>query len=223
MDRREGLIHHTDKCPLTNPWRRTAAILLRLVHHANREIRFAVGRCGEAAVAHVNVKPQMQTKKPTLNGCRRTTIPFGSLAALVLFISSVVSCSRVPTCPIAFANLAVPTATDANSVSVTLTNQSGVGVFYLACPLEVNSNGLWSGPPRPPRQRLTKLLPRQSGVIVVDAAATNANTRVPVLWGYDYTPGATRWQEFKEDLAGQIQGRGSRGRLYTNYLINIRL
>jgi hypothetical protein len=58
---------------------------------------------------------------------------------------------------------------------------------------------------------------------MVEAAAANANTRVPVLWGYDYTAGATRWQEFKEDLAGQIHGRGSRGLLYTNYLTNLRL
>jgi hypothetical protein len=129
----------------------------------------------------------MQTPKPTLNRFQRTAISLASLTALLILVSSAASCSKVPTCPIAFGHLAVPTSMNANSVSVTFTNQSGLAVFYLACPLEVRSNGMWSGPPLPPRQKLSKLLPGQSGVLVVDAAATNANTRVPLLWGYDYT------------------------------------
>jgi hypothetical protein len=165
----------------------------------------------------------MHCPKPTFNLFQKAAIRLVSLAALLILVSSATSCSKVPTCPIAFGHLAVPTFTNANSVSVALTNQSGFAVFYLACPLQVRSNGIWSGPSLPPRQRLTKLLPRQSGVVVVDAAVTNANTRVPVLWGYDYTAGATRMQQLKEELAGQIQGRGGRGLLYTNHLTNLKL
>jgi hypothetical protein len=125
--------------------------------------------------------------------------------------------------PLVFGNLAVPTSTNANLVCVTLTNQSDSVVVYLAHPLQVRSNGTWSGPPSPPRQRLTKLLAGQSGVVVVDAAWTNANTRVPILWGYyDYTPGATRWQQLTEDLAGHVRGHGGRGLLYTNYLADLK-
>ena len=86
--------------------------------------------------------------------------------------------------PLLFGHLAVPTSTNANFVCATSTNQSDSVVVYLVCPPQVRSNGVWSGRPGPPRQRLAKLLARQSGVVVVDAASTNENTRVPVLWGY---------------------------------------
>jgi len=61
---------------------------------------------------------------------------------------------------------------------------------------------------------------------MVDAALTNENTRVPILWGYDYNARAARCprrQELTEDLAGRIRGRGGRGLLYTNYLTNLSL
>ena len=143
-----------------------------------------------------------------------------SLTVLVIIIvaSGAFSYKEGPTSPIEFGHLAVPTSTNASFVCVALTNESNFVVHYLTKPLQVNSNGIWSGPPGPPRQRLTKLLPRQSGVAVVEAAATNQNTRVPVLWGYGYTAGATRWQQLGEDLMGRIGGRGGRGLLFTNYL-----
>jgi hypothetical protein len=124
--------------------------------------------------------------------------------------------------PLAFALLSVPTSTNADYASVAITNQSDSVVFYGACPSQVRSNGIWSGTPNPPNQKLTKLAARQAGIIVVDARWTNENTRVPVLWGYDYTPGATRWQQLREDLVGRVCGRGGRGFLYTNYLTYIK-
>ena len=156
----------------------------------------------------------------------RIALRLVSLTALLLLVSIGASCSKVPKSPIIFGHLAVPNPTNANSVFVTLTNQSNSAVSYLACPLQVRSNGIWSGPTLPPGQRLTRLLPGQSGVVVVDAALTNENTRVPLLWGYGYNASATRWprwQELTEDLAGRIRGRGGRGLLYTNYLTNLSL
>ena len=160
-----------------------------------------------------------------LDRFHRTSLRLASLTALLILVSIGASCSKVPKSPIIFGHLAVPTPTNANSVCVTLTNQSNSAVSYLACPLQVRSNGIWSGPTLPPRQKLTRLLPKQSGVVVVDAALTNENTRVPILWGYVYNARATRWprwQELTEDLAGRIRGRGGRGFLYTNYLTNLR-
>jgi hypothetical protein len=166
----------------------------------------------------------MQASKPMLNRFQRIALQLVSLTALVIIVSSGTSCSKkAPISPIVFGHLAVPTTTNANRVCVTLTNQSNFVVHYLTEPLEVSSNGIWSGPPGPPRQRLTKLLPRQSGVVVVDAASTNQNTRVPVLWGYDYTPRAARWQQLGEDLMERISGRGGSGFLYTNYLTALKL
>ena len=158
-----------------------------------------------------------------LNHFQRTALGLASLTALLILVSIGTSCSKVPRSPIVFGHLAVPSSTNANFVCVTLTNQSNFAVLYLTEPLEVSSNGIWSGPPGPPRQRLTKLPPRQSGVVVIDAASTNQNTRVPVLWGYDYTPRATRWQQLGEDLMGRISGRGGSGFLYTNYLTDLKL
>ena len=159
------------------------------------------------------------------NCFRRTALHhLVSLAALLTVVSSGVSCSKkAPVSPIVFGHLAVPSSTNANFVCVTLTNQSKFVVCYLTEPLQVKSNGIWSGPPGPPRQRLTKLLARQSGVIVVDAASTNENTRVPVLWGYhDYTPGGPRWRQLTEDFVSRVRGHGDIGLLYTNYLTNLR-
>ena len=169
------------------------------------------------------VKPQMQTSKPTLNRFLRTALGIVGLTVLVIIVSSVTfSHKKAPISPIEFGHLAVPTSTNANFVCVTLTNQSDFVVHYLTEPLQVRSNGIWSGPPGPPRQRLTKLLARQSGVVVLDAVSTNQNTRVPVLWGYDYTPGATKWQQLREDLMGRINGRGGRGILHTDYLTDLK-
>jgi hypothetical protein len=146
-------------------------------------------------------------------------------ALRILFISS---SQKPPLSPIEFGHLAVPTSTNANFVCVKLTNQSDFEVFYLTEPLQVRSNGIWSGPPGPPRQRLTKLLARQSGVVVVDAASTNQNIRVPVLWGYGYNsypPRATKWphlMQLRDDIMGRIHGRGGRGLLYTNYLTDLK-
>jgi hypothetical protein len=167
----------------------------------------------------------MQTPTPTLNCFRRTALHLVSLVVLLIVLSTGASCSKkAPVSPIVFGHLAVPTSTNANCVCVTLTNLSKFVVHYLTKPVQVRSNGIWSGPPSPPRQRLTKLLPGQSDVVVVDAASTNQNTRVPVLWGYDdYTAGATRWQQLREDLMGRIHGRGGRGFLYTNYLTDLKL
>jgi hypothetical protein len=166
----------------------------------------------------------MPTSKPTLNCFQWTALGIVGLAALVFIVlSGIFGYKKAPISPIEFGHLAVPTSTNANFVWVTLTNESDFVVYYLTKPLQVRSNGIWSGPPGPPGQRLTTLLARQSGVVVVDAASTNQNTRVPVLWGYDYTPGATKLQQLREDLMGRIYGRGGRGFLYTNYLTDLKL
>jgi hypothetical protein len=156
---------------------------------------------------------------PTINHFGRTALLLLSLMAAIVLVVSITSCSKsTAMSPLAFGGLAMPKSTNADYASLAITNQSDSVVFYLACPPQVMSNGIWSGPANPSHQKLTKLAARQAGIIVVDAGWTNENTRVPVLWGYDYTPGATRWQEFREGLVRRVRGRGGRGFLYTNYL-----
>ena len=166
----------------------------------------------------------MQTPKTTLNRFRRTALLLISLTALLVLVLSGTSCSKSsPMSPIVFGHLAVSTSTNASFVCVAVTNQSDSVVVYLACPPQVRSNGIWSGPPVPRHQRMSKLTARQSGVVIVEAASVNENARVPVLWGfYDYNPRATRWQQRIEDLVGRVSGRGGRGFLYTNYLTDLK-
>lgn len=166
----------------------------------------------------------MQTPKPALARFRRTVLRLVGLTGFLTLVLSGASCSKSsPRPPIVFGRLAVTTSTNANLVCATLTNLSGSVVVYLVCPPQVRSNGVWSGPPNPPRQKMTKLLAGQSAVVVVDSASTNENTRVPVLWGYyDYTPGATRWRQLTEDFVSRVRGHGDIGLLYTNYLTNLR-
>jgi hypothetical protein len=157
------------------------------------------------------------------NRLQKTALGLAGLTALLILISIGSSRSKGPTSPIVFGNLAVPTSTNANLVSVTLTNRSNSKVVYLVFPPQVNSNGMWTGPTLPPRQRMSNLLARQSGVIMVAAASTNANTRVPILWGYNnYVPGGTRWQQLREDFLERIRGHGGTGFLYTNYLYDLK-
>ena len=125
--------------------------------------------------------------------------------------------------PIVFGHLAVPTSTNANFVSIAVTNQSDSVVVYLPCPFQVESNGVWSGPPPPQCQLMAQLAAGQSSVIVVEADALNKSARVPVLWGYfDYTPGASRWRQTMENLAAWSHGRAGVGLLYTNYLTDLK-
>lgn len=169
------------------------------------------------------VKPHVHAPTPMVNRSQITALVLASLAALLILVWIGTSRYKGPVSPIVFGHLAVPTSTNANFVCVTLTNQSNFVVHYLTEPLEVRSNGIWSGPAGPPSQRLTKLLPRQSVMVAIDAASTNQNTRVPVLWGYDYTPGGTKWQQFREDFVGRVRGHGGSGFLYTNYLTDLKL
>ena len=56
------------------------------------------------------------------------------------------------------------------------------------------------------------------------AASTNANTRVPILWGYDdFVPGLNHWQQLRDDLVARVRGHGDLGLLYTNYLLDLKL
>ncbi len=159
-----------------------------------------------------------------LNRFQLTALCLVSLTVLLILVWIRTSLPKSPTSPIVFGHLAVPTATNADFVAVTLTNLSGSTIVYLPWPPEVKSNGIWTGAPPAPRQRMSKLLAGQSGVAVVAAASTNENTRVPFLWGYqDYNPGANRWQQLREDFVGRIRGHGGRGFLYTNYLTDLKL
>ena len=155
---------------------------------------------------------------------RKAALLLGGLTVILALVFGGTACSkRSLVSPIVFGHLAVTTATNADFVFVTVTNQSDSVVVYLACPAQVRSNGIWSGPWFPSGQRMTRLTAGQAGVVVVAAAVVKANGRVPILWGFsDYTPRATRWQQIKENLYARIRGREGVGLLYTNYLTDLK-
>ena len=166
----------------------------------------------------------IQFPKMALKPFRRIALLLVSLTALLTLVLGAASCSKqTPVSPLVFGHSAAPTSTNTDLVCVAVSNQSDAAVVYLACPPQVRSNGIWSGPPLPPRQRMTRLAPRQSGVMVMGAGVVNENVRVPVLWGFlDYTPRATRAQNFVENLIARANGRAGVGLLYTNYLTNLK-
>jgi len=64
----------------------------------------------------------------------------------------------------------------------------------------------------------------RSATAVVPRSSSQEESKVPILWGFNYSSGVTRWQELKEDLVGRFTGRNPRGRgaLYTEYLTDIK-
>jgi hypothetical protein len=165
----------------------------------------------------------MQTSESTLNPFRKTAHFLGGLTTILALVIGGACSKRSLISPLGFGHLAVPTATNANFVFITVTNQSDEVVVYVACPAQVWSNGIWSGMSFPSGHRMTTLTARQSGVVVVEAAAVKEKSRVPILWGFlDFTPRATKWQQFKEKLYVRMKGRAGVGLLYTNYLSNFK-
>jgi hypothetical protein len=110
-------------------------------------------------------------------------------------------------------------------VSIAISNQSASSIVYFVGSPVVKSNGTWEAFQYPTGTKLLQLAARQSATGVVTALSRNGEARVPVLWGFTYSPNATRWREIWEDAAAYFRMHDSRGRgaLYTNFVTGIKL
>jgi hypothetical protein len=126
---------------------------------------------------------------------------------------------------IAFSCVGVSTLSNTSLISIGIRNQSTSSIVYFVGRPVLKSNGVWGVFQYPAGTKLVRLGAGQSATAVITAPAVSVEARVPVLWGFTYSPNATRWQEIREDIVARIRMNDSRGRgaLYTNYVAGIKL
>jgi hypothetical protein len=100
----------------------------------------------------------------------------------------------------------------------TITNSGDSPIYYLACPPQMKSGGVWSQVEFPRSSTSMLDLPaKQSFQLTVGAPAGGTEWRLPVLWGLEITP--TVWQRLSNKaqliLTGHSEGVG--GPLSTTY------
>src|SRR6266567_7420144 len=131
-----------------------------------------------------------------------TTTKFGwVVAATVLIFAAGLAFFRSlskPTPQIVFSCLGVSTSSNTSFISVGITNQSCSTIVYLVCPPVVKSNGAWNKFQVPLGRPMATLAAGRSAMVVVPGSSSQEESKVPILWGFSYSNGATRWQELKE-------------------------
>jgi hypothetical protein len=141
------------------------------------------------------------------------------IAVCALFISA-----PKPIPQIALSSVGVSPSLNSNVLTVKISNPSSAAmVYYIGNPV-LKSNGVWGTLQLPNSQRLLQLGAGQSTTNFV-TNPLSGEVKVPVLWGFMYTPRATKWQQLADDIAAffrQHDLRGS-GALYTNYSTGIKL
>jgi len=126
---------------------------------------------------------------------------------------------------IAFSCVGVSTSSNTSLISIGISNQSASSIVYFVGSPVLKSNGVWGAFQYPAATKLVRLGAGQSAKAVITASSVSGEARVPVLWGFTYSPNATRWQEIREDGASWHRMHDFRGRgaLYTNFVTAIKL
>jgi len=150
-----------------------------------------------------------------------------AVGAVVLLVAALVVLSFLHTSApqIAFSCVGVSASSNTSLVSIRISNQSASSIVYFVGSPVLKSNGVWGSLQYPAGTNLVLLGSSQTATAVVTAASVNGEARVPVLWGFTYSPKATRWQEIQEDAVAWLRMHDFRGRgaLYTNYVAGIKL
>lgn len=156
-------------------------------------------------------------------------IAFGFGAAVLLIAAlSIFTFGHGPTAPIYLSCAGVSTSSNANLISIVISNPSPATIVYIVRDPEFRSNGFWASIPWPSGSRMDQLPPGQSASRVITTASGSGETRIPVLWGFarSSTPSKPSvWQQLGDDSIAFLRMhdfRGS-GALYTNYVEGIQL
>jgi len=141
----------------------------------------------------------------------------GALAALTY--------ARKSSPQVVFSCVGISTSSNSSLISIGITNQSTSSIVYFVGNPVLKSNGEWGSFQCPTGTKLVRLGAGQSAMGVITAPSATGEARVPVLWGFTYSPNPTRWQEIREDAAAYFRMHDFRGRgaLYTNYVGGIKL
>jgi hypothetical protein len=123
-----------------------------------------------------------------------------------------------PAAPIVFSCV----SSSSNLISVQLSNQSSSTIVYFIGSPILKSNGVWGTFLRTNRTRLSQLGAGRSVTRVITVLPESPDIKVPVLWGFAYSPSGPRWRQVGEDAAAYFRMHDFRGRgaLYTNYAPN---
>jgi hypothetical protein len=124
-----------------------------------------------------------------------------------------------------FSYVGVSTSSNTNVISIAITNQSTLSIDYFVGNPVLKSNGVWGSFQCPTGTKLVRLGAGQAATGIITALSATGEAKVPVLWGFSYSPNASRWQEIREDVAAYFRMHDFRGRgaLYTNYVAGIKL
>jgi hypothetical protein len=144
---------------------------------------------------------------------------------VVLAVSAALTFQRKSAPEVSFSYVGVSTSSNTHLISIAITNQSTSSIVYFVGDPVLQSNGVWGAFQCPIGTKLVGLGSGQSTTGVVTAPSATGEARIPVLWGFSYSPTATRWQEIREEVAAYFRMHDFRGRgaLYTNYVPGIKL
>ena len=149
----------------------------------------------------------------------------GAVILFVIVLLAILESPRRPAAHVSFSYLGVSTSSNGSLITIGITNHSTSSVDYIVGPPQLQSNGVWSAAPLVLGTRMTSVGAGRSGTVTVTMPLISGESRVPILWGFSYSAGATRWQEIREDAIEGLRMHNFRGRgaLYTNYVTGITL
>jgi hypothetical protein len=152
----------------------------------------------------------------------------GAVVAVVLLVIVLTAISLAipqPSSEVSFSFGGVSNASNMNLVSIVISNPSSSEINYLVGDPELKFNGMWQPYRLPMGMRSMRLGAGQSITNTVATSEAGGEARVPILWGYVYTPKANGMQAMWEDAVAFLRTHNSRGRgaLYTNFVTGIKL
>lgn len=159
-----------------------------------------------------------------MTATQRIIVAAGAFAVVFAVFAALFLVSKAPP-RVVFACAGISRSSNTNLISIAITNQSTSSIVYFVGEPVLKSNGVWGGFSCPMGTKLVRLSAGQSARALITAPAGLGEARVPVLWGFTYSPNANRWQEIQEDVVEYFRMHDYRGRgaLYTNYVAGINL
>jgi hypothetical protein len=150
-----------------------------------------------------------------------------AVAAVFVLVAglAMLSFTPRPSPKIACSCVGISTLSNASRIAIAINNRSASSIVYFVGEPLLKSNGTWGVFQYPAGTKLLRLGAGQSATGEVPALSASGEAKVPVLWGFTYSPNATRWQEIREDVAAYFHMHDLRGRgaLYTNFVTGIKL
>lgn len=150
----------------------------------------------------------------------------GAVILLVIVLTAISMAIPQPSSEVSFSFGGVTNTWNVNLVSIVISNPSPSEINYLVGDAELKFNGIWQPYRFPMGMRMQRLgagLSITNTVAISQAGSSEA--RVPILWGYAYTPATGRMQAMWEDAVAFMRTHNSRGRgaLYTNFVSGLKL